>query len=262
MPKLHDEKPRLVNRGAAGLVSKHKTADAQVKEESQVEREDRIMREAPKNRIAPSLKPLIVDIASLQPDPQNARLHPERNLRAVMLSLAQSGQRKPLSVNREGMIVMAGNGTLEAAKALGWSKIAAAVDNDLDEAGWVSYGLADNRSAELARWDFETVARLDKMVSSAGLGMVGWSIDELEVLRAADWTPPEVSEEEVSQGAEKLTFSDKQRERMQPAIDFLLSALPEGSEETDAEAITLICEGWMAEIVGKEKLQECYDREP
>jgi hypothetical protein len=53
------------------------------------------------------------------------------------------GQRKVIAVAKQGMIVMAGNGTLEAAKALGWSKIAAAVDDDLNQAQLAAYGLAD-----------------------------------------------------------------------------------------------------------------------
>jgi ParB-like nuclease domain len=186
MPKF--DHPKLVNRGTAGLITKVQVKDEAQKLETQQEREDRILAEAPKDRVAPSLKGLLVPIASLNPDPANARLHPEKNLRAVMLSLAMFGQRKVIAVAKKGRVVIAGNGTLEAAKALGWTKIAAAVDDDLDAAQLAAYGLADNRSAEHARWDFEVVAKLEKMISQSGGQMIGWSLDELEVLRAADWT--------------------------------------------------------------------------
>lgn len=141
---------------------------------------------APINRVAPSLKGLLVDIDSLTPDPQNARLHPERNLEAIKESLREFGQRKPISVVKRGgqLVVMAGNGTLEAAKALGWTRIAAAVDDDLSEADALAYGLADNRTAELARWDFETVAKLDRLIAEGRGVMVGWSADELAVMRS------------------------------------------------------------------------------
>ena len=46
------------------------------------------------------------------------------------------------------------NGTVEAAKALGWDHIDVAVaPSDWDENTAKAYALADNRSAELAEWD-------------------------------------------------------------------------------------------------------------
>jgi hypothetical protein len=102
---------------------------------------------------------LAVSIDSLHHDAANARRHGERNLDAIRASLAQFGQRKPIVVQRDGMIVRAGNGTLEAARALGWSEIAAVV---IDEDGTkaAQFAIADNRTAELAEWDNETLTAL------------------------------------------------------------------------------------------------------
>lgn len=159
--------------------------------------------EAPINNIAPALKDLEVDIDSLIPDPMNARLHPERNMEAIQSSLALYGQVKPIVVRRESRVIVAGNGTTEAAKALGWTRIAATFV-DFDEAQAAGFGLADNRSAELAKWDFAVVAKIDKLMEEmGGSRMVGWSQDELEVLRAADWTPPTISEDEYNGAASK-----------------------------------------------------------
>lgn len=147
----------------------------------------------PIDRIAPSLRGLIVPIGSLMPDPDNARLHPERNLQSIKDSLNLYGQRKALAVIVNGKgekVVRAGNGTLEAAKALGWTKLAAAVDDDLTEVEAMGYGLADNRTAELARWDFEVVARIDKLLQDNKQESVGWSVEELQVLRANEFTMP------------------------------------------------------------------------
>jgi hypothetical protein len=109
--------------------------------------------------IAKDLRKLVVPVSSLHPDPSNARKHGQRNLDAIKASLAAFGQRKPLVVQREGMIVRAGNGTLAAAQALGWDHIAAVViDEDSSQA--VQFAIADNRTAELAEWDDETLATL------------------------------------------------------------------------------------------------------
>jgi hypothetical protein len=138
------------------------------------------------NDIVPALAGLTMPIEGLKIDPDNARLHPERNLEAIKASLAQYGQRKPIVVRAQTMTVVAGNGTLEAAKALGWTRIAASVQ-PMTEVEAAGYGLADNRTAELARWDFEVVARLDKLLRESGESdPVGWSVEELSALRLGD----------------------------------------------------------------------------
>ena len=98
-------------------------------------------------------------ISDLVLDPENARKHSARNLEAITNSLKQFGQRKPIVVGA-GNVVLAGNGTLEAAKALGWEKIdivEVPAEWDLNTAR--AYALADNRSAELAEWDESILAK-------------------------------------------------------------------------------------------------------
>ena len=79
------------------------------------------------SKILPELRALAVPVGELVPDAANARVHDVRNLEAIKDSLRRFGQRAPIVVQREGMIVRAGNGRLAAAKALGWGEIAAVV---------------------------------------------------------------------------------------------------------------------------------------
>ena len=58
-------------------------------------------------------------ISSLSLDPTNARRHDSKNLASIEGSLRLFGQRKPIVVTGANVVV-AGNGTLEAAKSLGW----------------------------------------------------------------------------------------------------------------------------------------------
>lgn len=109
--------------------------------------------------IADGLRHLAVPLDTLTPDAANARRHGPRNMEAIKASLARWGQRQPIVVQRKGMVVRAGNGRLEAAKALGWTHIAAVVVDD-DSADAVAFAIADNRTAELAEWDTETLATL------------------------------------------------------------------------------------------------------
>ena len=98
-------------------------------------------------------------IEDLTLDPRNARTHSQKNLDAIATSLTKFGQRKPIVITGDG-VVLAGNGTLEAAKSLKWDYIDVSVtpaDWDLDTAR--AYALADNRTAELAEWDEAVLAQ-------------------------------------------------------------------------------------------------------
>jgi len=113
-------------------------------------------------------------IANLTADPQNARTHDKRNLDAIATSLTKFGQRKPIVITPEG-IILAGNGTVQAAKQLKWKEVQVTVTpKDWDYATARAYALADNRSAELAEWDTSVLA--SQLVE---LDAEGWDIGEL-----------------------------------------------------------------------------------
>lgn len=98
------------------------------------------------------LRPLLAPIGKLRPDPRNARRHGAKNLESIVASLSRFGQTKPIVVQREGATVRAGNGTLDAAKVIGWTHVAVSWV-DFDDARSAAYAIADNRTAELAEWD-------------------------------------------------------------------------------------------------------------
>ena len=108
-------------------------------------------------KVSPGLEPLLIDIDSVTPDPNNARAHNERNLAAIADSLRLFGQQKPIVIDSDG-IVLAGNGTVDALRRLGWKQVAA-VRIDLPKKEAIAFAIADNRTAELATWDREELAR-------------------------------------------------------------------------------------------------------
>jgi hypothetical protein len=139
--------------------------------------------------IAEQIRPLAVPVGSLVFDAANARKHGDRNMDAIKASLARWGQRTPIVVQRSGMIVRAGNGRLAAAKALGWSHIAAVVvdDSSIDA---VAFAIADNRTAELAEWDSETLATLLDTLPKGVMADTGFTDADLSTLLAG-LTPPD-----------------------------------------------------------------------
>lgn len=133
-----------------------------------------------------------VDPAAVTLDPLNSRAHPHRNLSAIKSSLKAFGQTKPIVLSRDG-IVLAGNGTVLAARELGWGELAA-VRVNLDGEQARAYSIADNRAAELAEWDYEVLANLMKDLNHRDL--IGWSDDEInDVLGALVADDPEAEEE-------------------------------------------------------------------
>jgi len=123
-----------------------------------------------------------VPVVSLKEDPENARLHPERNIEAIKASLAAYGQQKPIVVGKDGTVV-AGNGTLVAAKALGWEKIDI-VRTDLEGAKAKAFAIADNRTAELALWDEAALAETLQYlgdIEGFDVGDIGFTVEEFDV---------------------------------------------------------------------------------
>lgn len=126
-----------------------------------------------------ALRGLLVPIADLHPDPANARRHGERNIDAIVASLSRFGQRFPIVVQKQGMVVRAGNGRMDAAKRMGWTHIAAVVvDESSVEA--TAFAIADNRTAELAEWDDETLASLLNSLPEASREAAGFDAGELQ----------------------------------------------------------------------------------
>lgn len=119
------------------------------------------------SQIAESLRPLAVPTVTLTLDPANVMLHPDANLEAIKGSLQAYGQRKPIVVNRRTGIVEAGNGTLQAALSLGWTRIAVVYVDD-DPATAAGFSIADNRTAQLAEWDDEALEKLLREVDTKG----------------------------------------------------------------------------------------------
>ena len=123
-----------------------------------------------------------VGIETLSPDPANVRKHGQRTMDAIKASLRRFGQQKPIVVDAKG-IVLAGNGTLAAARELGWREIQI-VRTELTGSQATAFGIADNRSAELAEWDEKLADVLASLkAEDFPLEDIGFDLDELEALK-------------------------------------------------------------------------------
>jgi ParB-like chromosome segregation protein Spo0J len=126
------------------------------------------------------MKTITYKVLELSNDPANARKHSERNIESIMASLRRFGQQKPIVIDSTN-VVRAGNGTLEAAKRLGWETIEA-VKTTLKGSDAIAYAIADNRTAELAEWDSDVLAAQ----------LNGLLTDDEELANAAGFTAEEI----------------------------------------------------------------------
>lgn len=137
------------------------------------------------SHIAPALHDQAEPVAGLSLDPANVRLHPVRNVDAIKASLRKFGQQRPIIADAKG-VVIAGNGTLTAALELGWSHLAVTRSN-LTGTDATAFAIADNRTAELAEWDREALARQLEAIQGSDLEAAlatGHTQDELAALIA------------------------------------------------------------------------------
>jgi DNA modification methylase len=169
-----------------------------------------------------------VPLDALHVDPANARAHGERNLEAIVSSLQRFGQAEPLVVHGPTGRVIGGNGRLVAMRKLGWTECDV-VELEVDPIEATALGIALNRTAELAEWDNQALARLlDQLRAEDALGGVGFEQDEVDALlrdltleepgEVEDPGPEEPPEEPVSRtgdlwllGAHRLLCGDSTR---------------------------------------------------
>ncbi|CAB4218562.1 putative methylase [uncultured Caudovirales phage] len=150
-----------------------------------------------------------VPVSKLTPDPRNARKHGKKNLDAIASSLKEFGQRRPLVVTQQ-YVVVAGNGTLDAAKALGWTEIAVTVlpFDDPDKAK--AYALADNRTAELAEWDepalLETLGELD--AAGWDIASLGFDLNKLDTAEMEEQSVPDLPTDPISKLGDLWVLGD------------------------------------------------------
>ena len=100
---------------------------------------------------------------------------------AIKASLSRFGQQKPIVVSPQN-IVIAGNATLRAAKALGWIHISI-VRTSLTGSEAIAYAIADNRTGDLSEFVDEDLAKQ----------LQALQMEDLELAKATGFLDNEIS---------------------------------------------------------------------
>lgn len=96
----------------------------------------------------------ITDIHEYENNPR----HNENAVAAVANSIREFGFKVPIVIDKDGVIV-AGHTRKKAAESLGLETVPCIVADDLTEEQIKAFRVADNKTAELAEWDFNALAK-------------------------------------------------------------------------------------------------------
>jgi ParB-like chromosome segregation protein Spo0J len=114
-------------------------------------------------------------VSELNPYQGNPRNHDEA-VASVAASIKEFGFKVPIIITKEHVIV-AGHTRLKASLQLGLKEVPCIIADDLTEDQIKAFRLADNKTAELASWDF---SKLEAELIDIDIDMLQFGFEELE----------------------------------------------------------------------------------
>jgi len=120
-------------------------------------------------------------IDDIRPYERNPRIN-DQAVDAVAESLRQFGFRQPIVVDTDGVIVC-GHTRYKAAIKLGLAKVPVHVATDLSPEQIKAYRIADNKTGELAEWDFEILPIEIAELAGGAIDLESLGFDEKELAR-------------------------------------------------------------------------------
>lgn len=123
------------------------------------------------------LKIELMDVADLEPYAYNPRFNDDA-VDAVAASIAHFGFLVPIVID-QNRVIIAGHTRLKAAEKLGLDRVPVIRADDMTEAQVREYRLVDNKTAELADWDFDALRRELQEVALIDMNEFGFMVDEI-----------------------------------------------------------------------------------
>ena len=120
----------------------------------------------------------IKSINEIYPYPNNPRKN-DKAVDAVAESIKQCGYISPIIIDEDG-IILAGHTRYKALKKLGINDIEVIVKNGLSEDQKKKYRLLDNKTGEIAEWDYEMLEYEISQIENLDFGelKIDWGIKQ------------------------------------------------------------------------------------
>lgn len=187
---------------------------------------------------------IIKGIDEIRPYENNPRVN-DGAVGAVAESIREFGFQQPIVVDRDGVII-AGHTRYKAARKLGMTEVPVVVADNLTDEQVRAYRLADNKTGEMAEWDFSALEEELAGIGELDMSLFGFEPKEMiepEEITEDDYEeePPEVPKArpgDVYQlGRHRLMCGDSTdvqsvQKLCQGQVDLLLTDPPYGVDYT------------------------------
>lgn len=122
------------------------------------------------------------ELSNIKPYSNTPRLNDDA-VDSVAASIREFGFRQPIVVDAEGVIIC-GHTRFKAAQKLGLEKVPVHVAKDLSPEQIKAYRIADNKTAELAEWNYDLlpIELSELQAANYDLGLLGFDQEELAKL--------------------------------------------------------------------------------
>ena len=198
-------------------------------------------------------------IEKLIPYARNARTHSDEQIGQIAASIKEWGWTTPILVDETGGII-AGHGRTLAAQRLKMAEVPVMVAKGWSDAKKRAYVLADNKLALNAGWDNEMLRLELGEIGELGfdLDLTGFNAGEIAGLQFdddAEAEMPDLKDGDKEPFQQKtFTLHDEQAEGVDNAITLARTnplADTGLNENTNGNALALICREWLAGKNGK-----------
>ena len=124
-----------------------------------------------------------IEISTINPHPDNPRLHSKKQIRQIAQSIEAFGFRMPVIIDQDSRLIC-GHARVEASKLLKLSEIPAVRVTDLDDAQIRGLMIADNQLTVISTWDDQLLGEHLKVLSDLDLDFdiecLGFDYGEIE----------------------------------------------------------------------------------
>lgn len=122
-------------------------------------------------------------VAELTANPRNSRRHPREQIHKLAKTIKEIGVFVPILIDESG-IILAGHGRLEASRLLEMTEVPTLEVSGLSDTEKRSFVIADNRLAEMAKWDRATLrAEFSELIElDFDLEITGFSTGQIDLI--------------------------------------------------------------------------------
>lgn len=162
---------------------------------------------------------------------------------AVAASIREFGWQQPIVVDKDGVII-AGHTRYKAARKLGLTEVPVVVADNLTEEQIKVYRLADNKTGELADWDFAALEEELAAISEIDMSAFGFDARISPEDFDDSFSLPDGDKPEIVQMT--FTLHEKQKELIEYAMELVSPEISEtfGNTNKNGNALYEVVRQW------------------